>query len=151
MGSSYLPGEIVAAFLWAQMQEAESITARRLVIWHHYHAAFKGLEQAGRVRRPVIRVGCDHNAHMYSLLLHNLADRTAFINAMKQQDINCVFHYVPLHFSPQGLVSGRIKGELPVTTDLADRLVRLPLWMGLENDMESVVGEMKNYLSKEFD
>jgi len=151
IGSSYLPGEIIAAFLWAQMQEAESITARRLAIWHHYHGAFKALEQAGRVRRPVIPVGCDHNAHMYSLLLHNLADRTAFINAMERQDINCVFHYVPLHSSPQGVVCGRVTGELSVTTDLAERIVRLPLWLGLENDMESVIGKMKNYLSKEFD
>jgi len=151
IGSSYLPGEIVAAFLWAQMQEAESITARRLAIWHHYHGAFKALEQAGRVHRPVIPVGCDHNAHMYSLVLHNLADRTAFINAMERQDINCVFHYVPLHSSPQGVVCGWVTGELSVTTDLAERIVRLPLWLGLENDLESVIGKMKNYLSKVFD
>jgi len=148
IGSSYLPGEIIAAFLWAQMQEAESINARRLAIWHHYHDAFKALEQAGRVHRPVIPVGCDHNAHMYSLLLHNLADRAAFINAMERQEINCVFHYVPLHSSSQGLLCGRVKGELSVTTDLAERIVRLPLWLGLENDLESVVGKMKNYLLK---
>jgi dTDP-4-amino-4,6-dideoxygalactose transaminase len=132
IGSSYLPGEIIAAFLWAQMQEADAITVHRLAIWQHYHAAFEVLEQAGRVRRPVVSADCGHNAHMYYLLLRDLADRTAFIAAMNQQEINCVFHYVPLHSSPQGLACGRTAGVLPVTADLADRLVRLPLWVGLE-------------------
>ncbi|SDW05192.1 dTDP-4-amino-4,6-dideoxygalactose transaminase [Thiocapsa roseopersicina] len=139
IGSSYLPGEIIAAFLWAQMEEADSITARRLAIWERYHAAFEPLERAGRVRRPVIPDGCGHNAHMYYLLLRDLDDRTAFIQAMKAQDINCVFHYVPLHSAPQGQVVGRTRGALPVTDDLADRLVRLPLWLGLEDQQEKVI------------
>ncbi len=149
IGSSYLPGEIIAAFLWAQLEEADSITNQRLVIWNRYHADLEALEQAGRLRCPIIPNECDHNAHMYYLLMHNQVDRAKFINAMKQQDINCVFHYVPLHSSPQGLICGRVEGELPVTTDLAERLVRLPLWVGLENNMASVMGKMKNYLSKE--
>jgi dTDP-4-amino-4,6-dideoxygalactose transaminase len=148
IGSSYLPGEIIAAFLWAQMQEADSITTQRLAIWQHYHAAFEALEQGGRVQRPVILVGCNHNAHMYYLLLKDLVDRTELINAMKQHDINCVFHYVPLHTSPQGLVCGRATGELPVTTDLADRLVRLPLWVGLDafgiKKVTDLVGRLLN-------
>jgi dTDP-4-amino-4,6-dideoxygalactose transaminase len=132
IGSSYLPGEIIAAFLWAQMQEADAITNQRLAIWNRYHAAFETLEQAGRIRSPIIPAGCDHNAHMYYLLLHDLTGRTAFINAMKQQGINCVFHYVPLHSAPEGLVCGRTAGMLPNTSDLSERLVRLPLWVGLE-------------------
>lgn len=139
IGSSYLPGEIIAAFLWAQMQEADVITNRRLAIWNNYHNMFEALEQAGRVRRPIIPVGCEHNAHMYYLLLHDLADRTAFINAMKQHDINCVFHYVPLHSSPQGLVFERVVGELHVTDDLANRLVRMPLWVGLNSKAQTAV------------
>lgn len=139
IGSSYLPGEIIAAFLWAQMEEADAITARRLALWERYHAAFEPLEQSGRVRRPVIPDGCGHNAHCYYLLLQDLDDRSAFIAAMKQAGIHCVFHYVPLHRSPQGRAVGRSVGELPVTCDLADRLVRLPLWLGLEAEQDQVI------------
>jgi dTDP-4-amino-4,6-dideoxygalactose transaminase len=135
IGSSYLPGEIIAAFLWAQMQEAVAITTKRLAIWDRYNAAFEELEQSGRIRRPIIPTGCEHNAHMYYLLLHDLADRTAFINTMAQQEINCVFHYVPLHSAPEGLVCGRMVGSLPSTCDLSERLVRLPLWVGM-TDLE---------------
>jgi len=139
VGSSYLPGELIAAFLWAQMEEADDITARRLAIWDRYHQALEPLEQTGRLRRPIIPDGCQHNAHMYYLLLRDLADRTAFIEAMKQQDINCVFHYVPLHTAPRGQLAARTDGELPITTDLADRLVRLPLWLGLEQEQDRVI------------
>ena len=148
IGSSYLPGEIIAAFLWAQMQEADAITNQRLALWNNYHNAFEALEQVGRMRRPIIPVGCEHNAHMYYLLLRNLDERTSFITAMKQKEINCVFHYVPLYNSPQGQVCGRAMGTLSVTTDSADRLVRLPLWVGLDNHLESMLGIMTGYLSK---
>lgn len=139
IGSSYLPGEIIAAFLWAQMEEADAITARRLALWERYHAAFGPLERAGRVRRPVIPDGCGHNAHMFYLLLRDLDDRTAFIQAMRGMDIHCVFHYVPLHSAPHGQKVGRAADDLAVTTDLADRLVRLPLWLGLEEQQEQVI------------
>lgn len=139
IGSSYLPGEIIAAFLWAQFEEAESITQRRLDIWHRYHEDFEDLENSGHLRRAVIPAGCIQNAHMYHLLLPDLAHRTAFIKAMKNQDIHCVFHYVPLHASPQGHLMGRSAGELPVTLDIAERLVRLPLWLGLEEHQKQVI------------
>lgn len=147
IGSSYLPGEIIAAFLWAQMQEAEDITARRLAIWERYHAAFAELEAAGRLRRPMMPADCQHNAHMYYLLLRDLDDRTAFIDAMKQQDIHCVFHYVPLHTAHQGLICGRAMGALPVTCDITDRLVRLPLWVGLRDAQEVILDKTLDYLS----
>lgn len=147
IGSSYLPGEIIAAFLWAQMQEAEDITVRRMATWERYHVAFADLEAVGRLRRPIIPVDCQHNAHMYYLLLRDIDDRAAFIAAMKQHDINCVFHYVPLHTAQQGLLSGRAMGRLPVTCDLADQLVRLPLWVGLGDAQEVVVDVALNYLS----
>ena len=139
IGSSYLPGEIIAAFLWGQMEEADSITARRMVIWERYHSAFESMEKEGRVRRPVIPDCCAHNAHMYYLLLRDLVDRTSFIQAMKEEGIHCVFHYVPLHSAPQGRKSGRMVDGLAVTSDLANRLVRLPLWLGLEDQQERVI------------
>lgn len=139
VGSSYLPGEIIAAFLWAQMQEASNITNRRLQIWDRYHAAFESQEQAQRLRRPVIPTESQHNAHMYYLLLKNLQDRTQFIDTMKQSDIHCVFHYVPLHSAPQGQRCARTSGTLSVTDTLSERLVRLPLWDGMQQAQERVI------------
>ena len=147
IGSSYLPSEITAAFLWAQMEEANSITARRLAIWNRYHDVLEPLESAGHLRRPIIPDGCRHNAHMYYLLLHDLNARTAFIDAMKQSGIHCVFHYVPLHTAPQGQRVGRAQGKLPITTDLADRLVRLPLWIGLEDQQAHLISIIREYFN----
>ncbi len=141
LGSSYLPSELIAAFLAAQIDNADGITQRRLALWNRYHEAFAPLETAGRLRRPVIPAHCTHNAHMYYLLLRNLEDRTRFIARMKERGIHCVFHYLPLHLSPQGLRSTRAAGDLPVTTDIADRLVRLPLWLGLEPHLDRVISE----------
>lgn len=146
IGSSYLPGEILAAFLWAQMQAASEITSRRLEIWHRYHAAFDQLEQQGRIRRPFIPSDCEQNAHMYFLLLNDLEDRSAFIGFMKEQGISCVFHYIPLHSAPQGRLSGRSACELRCTHELADRLVRLPLWVGLEEVQQEVIDHANAYL-----
>jgi len=146
IGSSFLPSEVVAAFLWAQMEQADNITTQRLGIWNSYHAAFAALEHAGRVRRPIVSTGCEHNAHMYYLLLRDLADRTEFIQAMNQQGVYCVFHYVPLNTAPQGLACARSVGELSFTSDIADRLVRLPLWVGLMPEMTSLLPKILNQL-----
>lgn len=142
VGSSYLPGELIAAFLWAQMEAADEITHRRLALWNTYHQAFASLEHEGLVRRPIVPHGCSHNAHMYYLLLSDLATRSAFIDHMRQKEIATVFHYVPLHSSPAGERFGRAHGDLSVTLDLADRLVRLPLWVGLEEQVEPVIAEV---------
>jgi len=139
VGSSYLPGEITAAFLWAQMQEADTITARRLTIWSRYHAAFESLEQAGRIRRPIVPSIRDHNAHIYYILLRDLADRAKFIDAMTLHQINCVFHYVPLHSSPAGQRFGRPHGSLDITNLLSERLVRLPLFLELSEELQDRV------------
>jgi dTDP-4-amino-4,6-dideoxygalactose transaminase len=147
LGSSYLPGELIAAFLWAQMEDAESITDRRLKLWNSYHQAFAELEEAGLLRRPIIPSQCDHNAHMYYLLLKNLGQRSAFIQAMKQQGIQCVFHYVPLHGATNERLPGIASGSLAVTSDLADRLVRLPLWVGLAADQDKVISAAKATLT----
>jgi dTDP-4-amino-4,6-dideoxygalactose transaminase len=129
VGSSYLPSEILAAFLAAQLEEAESITARRLAIWQTYHDAFEALERAGRLRRPIVPAHCRHNAHMYYLLLPDLETRTRFIATLREQHIHCVFHYVPLHSAPAGRRFGRANGDLAVTDRVTDALVRLPLWL----------------------
>lgn len=139
IGSSFLPGEIIAAFLWAQMEEAESITKQRLDIWHTYHQWFRLSEERGLVRRPVVPDHCAHNAHMYYLILAGLEERTVFIDRLKAQEIHTVFHYIPLHSAPMGQKFGRISGELTHTVDLSERLVRLPLWAGLEEHQAYVV------------
>lgn len=140
IGSSYLPGEIIAAFLWAQMEEAETITQKRLGIWQRYHDALASLETLGRVRRPVVPDGCQHNAHMYYILLETLQMRTALISKLKENGIYTVFHYVPLHSSPAGRKYGRVNGEMTNTEAVADRLLRLPLWVGLGEQQQSVLG-----------
>ena len=134
LGSSYLPGELIAAFLRAQMDEAAAITAARLALWERYHAAFAELESTGQIRRPVIPAECQHNAHMYYLLTENLSTRTKLLAHLKADGVLAVFHYVPLHTAPAGQKYGRSNGDLTVTTDLSERLVRLPLWVGLEGE-----------------
>ena len=139
IGSSFLPGEITAAFLAAQTEDAEAITARRIAIWDRYHAWAEAHEREGRLRRPVVPAHCTHNAHMYYLLLPSLEARTAFIDALKQHNVSAVFHYIPLHSSPAGCRYSRAHGSLPVTDELSSRLVRMPLWMGLEPRMDEVL------------
>jgi len=138
VGSSYLPGEITAAFLAAQVEEAEEITRRRLAIWDRYHAWAAKHEQGGLVRRPIVPAHCTHNAHMYYMLLPSLAARTRFIQQLKDNGIQAVFHYIPLHSSPAGRELGRAHGELQVTDDISDRLVRMPLWLGVEEHMDHI-------------
>lgn len=139
VGSSYLPGEIVAAFLWAQMEEADAINKRRLDIWSNYNQWFANLEKAGKIRRPTVPRECVHNAHMYYLLLPSLGHRTAFIERLKTNDINAVFHYIPLHSSPRGQSIGRAIGDMTNTNIAGERLVRLPLWLGLEEWQSEVI------------
>ena len=139
VGSSYLPGEVISAFLWAQMEEADNITASRLELWEKYHQALAPLEAAGGLHRPVIPEDCEHNAHMYYILLNSLAERSQVIEKLKLADINAVFHYVPLHLSPAGKLYARTHGELLHTEQLADRLLRLPLWLGVSSHQDKIV------------
>lgn len=141
IGSSYLPSEIIAAFLWAQLQETDAITQKRLDIWDQYHSELAVFEEKGYLRRPIIPAETKHNAHMYYILLNSLEERTKVIERLKKKDIYAVFHYVPLHSSPGGLKFGRKSGELPVTEDLSDRLLRLPLWVGM-NEVKAVCVEL---------
>jgi dTDP-4-amino-4,6-dideoxygalactose transaminase len=147
VGSSYLPGEIIAAFLWAQLEAAETITAKRFAIWQNYHDSFAVLEASGHLRRPILQDGSGHNAHMYYLLLDNLAHRTDFIRVMKEQGMNCVFHYVPLHSSPYSFNVARSNGKLLVTNQIADRLVRIPTWIGIENKQEDIINLISEFFN----
>ncbi|QOL51471.1 dTDP-4-amino-4,6-dideoxygalactose transaminase [Massilia litorea] len=142
VGSSYLPGEVIAAFLWAQMEEAQAITARRLALWDRYHAALAPLEAAGKLRRPVVPEQCVHNAHMYYVLLDSLDQRTRVMANMKERGVNTVFHYVPLHSAPAGLTHSRTHGGMENTDGLSERLLRLPLWVGLEDELDTVVAAL---------
>jgi dTDP-4-amino-4,6-dideoxygalactose transaminase len=137
IGSSYLPGEVIAAFLWAQMEEAQSITQKRMTIWQKYHEVFAPLENAGKIRRPIIPNDCLHNAHMYYILVESLELRTTLIKKFKAKSIYPVFHYVPLHSSPAGKKYGRAVGELKNTEALSDCLLRLPLWIGMTEKQQA--------------
>jgi dTDP-4-amino-4,6-dideoxygalactose transaminase len=140
VGGSYTPSEINAAFLWAQLEDADAITARRLEIWTTYHEAFADLEDQGLARRPVVPDGCAHNAHMYYLLLPDLESRSRLIGELGQVGIHAVFHYVPLHSSEGGRRYGRAAGDLTVSEQASERLVRLPLWPGMTDaDVERVI------------
>ena len=138
LGSSYLPGEVTAAFLFAQMEEAERITSERLKTWHFYHDSFLKLEKHGLVRRPTIPSDCLHNGHMYYLLLDSLVKRTDFITQLRSKGISSVFHYVPLHNSSAGLIFGRAHGDLSTTTKTSECLVRLPLWIGIGDVLDRI-------------
>lgn len=142
IGSSYLPSDLIAAFLWAQMEEAEEITGRRMALWDNYHAGLQNLEKDGKLRRPVIPAACKHNAHMYYILLPSMKERSSLIAHLKSKGIHAVFHYVPLHDSVMGLRHGRVAGELGQTSELAGRLLRLPLWLGMEPKQEEIIEEI---------
>jgi dTDP-4-amino-4,6-dideoxygalactose transaminase len=131
-GSSYLPSELVSAFLLAQLESAKEITALRMTAWNYYHASLKKLEDSLRLKRPFIPGYANHNAHIYYLLLKDENDRGKFIRHMKDLGINCLFHYIPLHNSPAGIKFGKCSGELPITEKLSSALVRLPLWPGVD-------------------
>ena len=139
LGSSYLPGELTAAFLWAQLEAAESITANRHSIWKHYNESLADLELAGYLRRPALPSYSCCNAHMYYILLNCEKERASFIARMKEFDVHCVFHYVPLHTSLFARRLGLVVGDLPFTKDLSRRIVRLPFWIGIEPRINEIV------------
>jgi len=127
VGSSYLPSDIIAAFLWAQLEQSDYILQRRIEIWDYYHEKFVELEALGLVRRPRVPEHCQHNGHIYSLLVKDLETRTALMTNLKSKGIQSTFHYVPLHSSPAGLKYGRTAGSLDITNQVSECLVRLPL------------------------
>ncbi len=139
VGSSFLPGELIAAFLWGQLEEAERITQMRMKHWNYYHERLALLEARGIIRRPIIPDECAHNAHMYYVLLSPELDRRAVLEDFRRNEIGAVFHYVPLHSSPAGQRYGRSQGSLQLTTELSERLIRLPLWVGMTESQQDRV------------
>lgn len=134
VGSSFLPSELVAAFLFAQLQHIDEINGRRMAIWKRYESALRSLENDGFVSLPVIPDECAHNAHMFYLLTRTHGEQVALLAALKAKGINAVFHYIPLHATDAGRKFGRASSAMSVTEDLSDRLVRLPLYPALTED-----------------
>lgn len=138
-GDSYLPSELNAAYLWAQLQKADEINNDRMNTWNAYYEAFQPLAAAGMVGIPTIPKDCVHNAHMFYLKCKDLQERTALINYLKANGVMAVFHYVPLHSAPAGYKFGRFAGEDIYTTKESERLVRLPMYYGLSKEDRSFV------------
>ena len=143
-GSSYLPSDMNAAYLWAQLEKADEINNNRLSTWNQYYHGLSSLK--GRIELPFIPEGCQHNAHMFYIKCKNLEERTELIAYLKKNDINAVFHYIPLHSSPAGQKFGRFDGEDIYTTKESERLVRLPLWYGLsKEEVQKVIDVIKGF------
>ena len=146
VGSSYLPSELNAAYLWAQLEQAEQINDRRLAIWNHYNEELECLEKQEYIRRPVIPDGCKHNAHMFYIKAKDLDTRTRLITFLKEQGIQAVFHYIPLHPAPAGQKFGRFHGNDIYTTKESEALVRLPLFYSLEDaQVEYIIDKVKEF------
>ena len=147
-GSSYLPSDLNAAYLWAQLEQADDIQRFRMNVWSVYHDALQELEQKGQVRLPVIPQDCVHNAHMFYMITKSLAERTALIAYLKENGIAAVFHYVPLHTAAAGIKYGRFDGADEFTTSLSERLVRLPFYYGMaDSDQAAVIDAVKKFYS----
>lgn len=148
-GSSYLPSELNAAYLWAQLEIADKINDSRLSAWNRYNEAFKELVDSGKIDIPFIPADCTHNAHMFYVKCKDLDERTKFISYMKENGIGCVFHYIPLHSAPAGLKFGRFFEKDVYTTKESDRLVRLPLWYGMSDEkVRTVIETAKSFFEK---
>lgn len=143
-GSSYLPSELNAAYLWPQLEIADEINNYRLKIWNHYNEAFQVLKD--KIDLPVIPEGCVHNAHMYYLKCKDIEERTNLIAFLKEKEIGAVFHYIPLHSAPAGIKFGRFFEKDIYTTKESERLVRLPLWYGLSEEQQNqVISAVKEF------
>ncbi len=145
-GSSYLPSELNAAYLYAQLEMADEITKKRMAVWNKYYEGLSELEHDRRIELPYIPDECEHNAHMFYLKAKNLEERTALIAFLKENGVQAVFHYIPLHSSPAGMRYGRFHGEDVYTTRESERLVRLPLYYSIEMEqVEYVIEKVKAF------
>ncbi len=148
IGSSYLPGELTAAFLASQLEDAHEITKGRRAAWDLYHEMLQPLEEAQLLRRPVIPADCEHNGHLYYVLLAEHFNRNAVLESLNSNGVNAIFHYVPLHSAPAGSKFGKAHGGMRVTEKQSSRLVRLPLWFGIgEADQNMVVDQVRKILT----
>lgn len=148
-GSSYLPSDMNAAYLYAQLEMAEEINDARLAIWNRYYEGLKELKEAGMIELPYVPKDCVHNAHMFYLKAKDLEERSALISFLKENGIMCVFHYIPLHSAPAGLKYGEFRGEDKYTTKESERLARLPLYYGLEMEqVDYIISKVKEFYGK---
>lgn len=148
-GSSYLPSDMNAAYLWAQLEKSDIICENRMNVWNKYYTSLKPLEEKGCLELPVIPKHCEHNAHMFYIKLANLDKRTELITFLKENEIQSVFHYIPLHSAPAGQKYGRFNGEDKYTTTESERLLRLPLYYGLtDNEVEYICEKVKEFFNK---
>ncbi len=146
VGSSYLPSEIQAAYLWGQLEWADKITQNRLATWDHYFEELSALAQKGFIELPTIPTDCQHNGHMFYLKAKNFDERTALLAHLKADNVCAVFHYIPLHSAPAGLRFSRFHGEDVFTTKESERLVRLPIWYGMdEYTIEHIVKSVMRF------
>lgn len=148
-GSSYLPSDMNAAYLWAQLEKADEVNDSRLAIWDRYDEAFRPLAERGLLELPTIPRDCTHNAHMYYVKLRDLDERTSFISHMRDNGVQTTFHYIPLHSAPAGQKFGEFRGTDEHTTSESERLVRLPMFYGLsEADQETVIDAVKSFFGQ---
>jgi dTDP-4-amino-4,6-dideoxygalactose transaminase len=148
LGSSYLPSELVAAFLFAQLQHIDVINSQRMIIWKQYEAELQGLARAGCIRLPVIPEACCYNAHLFYLLTRTQEEQVQLLKSMKNAGINAVFHYIPLHTTDAGRKFGKTGSAMTVTDDLPWRLVRLPIYPGLKQEDQAYINEsVKNLIN----
>ena len=146
MGSSFLPSELNAAYLYAQLEEADTIYNDRMASWDAYYEMLNPLAEAGRIELPVVPEECVHNAHMFYIKTKDIEERTALSTYLKENGIQAVFHYVPLHSAPAGYKYGRFDGEDEYTTKESERLVRLPMYYGLtEEDQAKVISKVMEF------
>ncbi len=151
IGSSYLPSELTAAFLYAQLQESDKIDKKRLSIWQDYYQGLKHLEDEGLLKLPFIPGECEHKAHMFYLVLPTNKERDGLIAFLKERGIHAVFHYIPLHTSPQGKSISDKVPVLPVTESIAPRLLRLPFFYELSpSQVKRIIGEVHEFFGLEF-
>lgn len=148
-GDSYLPSELNAAYLWAQLLNADEINDNRIATWNRYYQGLQTMAKEGKFEIPTVPEECEHNAHMFYLKCKDLKERSEFIKFMKEKELYCVFHYIPLHSAPAGEKFGRFDGEDEFTTKESERLVRLPMYYGLlEDQVDLVVEGIKEFYSK---
>lgn len=146
IGSSYLPGELQAAYLWGQLEKADDINKNRLASWEVYYNALLPLQEQGVLKLPSLPDGCTHNAHMFYLKARSLAERTQLLAHLKAHDVLAVFHYIPLHSAVGGQAHGSFSGDDVYTTQESERLLRLPLWFGItQQEQEQVISVIKEF------
>ncbi len=149
IGSSYLPNDVSAAYLWGGLEKADEINDNRLRSWQRYHDKLQELEEEGMIKLPTISDGCIQNAHMFYLKVKDIDERTALLDELKKENIGAVFHYVPLHSAPAGIKYGRFSGVDEFTTKESERLVRLPMYYGLSNEtIDTVCNVIKTFYGR---